>query len=221
MTHWLINVLNMVTGNLDRAGGSMFGSPPVDLGRLLRTLWGPSSYDEYRSRGAGLPSLVGELSLAALADEITRPGERQLRGLIVVAGNPVVSGPDVSQIKAALDELDLLVCLDFYVSETARRADYILPPVSHLERSELELVFPAFSVRNNARQLAARLRTVGGLPGGLGHPEPALGQRCPAGRWYAVRFGPSLPHAKADRVIGALLIFTGPRGSVGAARGAG
>ena len=151
VTHWLINVLNAVTGNLDRAGGSMFPSPPVDLGGLLRTLWGPSSYDEYRSRGAGLPSLAGEMSVAAMPDEITRPGERQLRGLIVVAGNPAVSGPDASQVRAAMDELELLVCLDFYVSESARRADYILPPVSHLERSELDLVFPAFSVRNNVR----------------------------------------------------------------------
>ncbi len=151
VTHWLINVLNAVTGNLDRAGGSMFSSPPVDLGRLLRTLWGRSSYDEFRSRGAGLPSLAGEMSVAAMPDEITRPGERQLRGLVVVAGNPAVSGPDVSQIRAALDELDLLVCLDFYVSETARQADFILPPMSHLERSELDLVFPAFSVRNNVR----------------------------------------------------------------------
>ncbi len=151
VTHWLINVLNAVTGNLDRPGGSMFPSPPVDLGRLLRTLWGPSSYNEYRSRGAGLPELVGELSVTAMPDEITRPGPRQLRGLIVVAGNPTVSGPDATKISGALDELELLVCLDFYISETARHADYVLPPVSHLERSELDLVFPAFSVRNNVR----------------------------------------------------------------------
>lgn len=151
VTHWLINVLNAVTGNLDRPGGSMFCSPPVDLGRLLRTLWGPSKRDEFRSRGAGLPSLAGEMSVAAMADEITRPGPGQLRGLVVVAGNPVVSGPDSARLGEALDRLELLVCLDFYVSETARHADFILPPVSHLERSELDLVFPAFSVRNNVR----------------------------------------------------------------------
>ncbi len=151
VTHWLINVLNTVTGNLDRPGGAMFPSPPVDLGRLLRTLWGPSRYDDHRSRGAGLPSLVGELPLAAMADEITRPGPRQLRGLIVAAGNPAVSGPDSTSLSDALGELELLVCIDFYLSETARQADYVLPPVSHLERSELDLVFPAFSVRNNVR----------------------------------------------------------------------
>ena len=76
---------------------------------------------------------------------------RQVRGLVVVAGNPVVSGPDVTQIRGALSELELLVCIDFYVSETGRQADFILPPVSHLERAELDLVFPAFSVRNNVR----------------------------------------------------------------------
>ncbi len=152
VTHWLINVLNAVTGNLDRPGGSMFTSPPVDLGRVLRTLWGPSSYDEYRSRAAR--SAVGRrraVGLAAMADEITLPGPRQLRGLIVLAGNPAVSGPDATKISDALGRLELLVCLDFYLSETARQADYVLPPVSHLERSELDLVFPAFSVRNNVR----------------------------------------------------------------------
>ena len=151
VTHWLINVLNTVTGNLDRPGGSMFPSPPVDLGRLLRTLWGPSRYEDYRSRGADLPALVGELPLAAMADEITRPGPRQLRGLVVAAGNPTVSGPDSTRLREAIDQLELLVCIDFYISETGRHADYVLPPVSHLERSELDLVFPAFSVRNNVR----------------------------------------------------------------------
>ena len=166
-------MLNAVTGNLDRPGGSMFPSPPVDLGRLLRTLWGPSSYDEYRSRGAGLPELVGELSVAAMPDEITRPGPRQLRGLIVVAGNPTVSGPDARKLRDAMDELELLVCIDFYLSETARHADYVLPPVSHLERSELDLVFPAFSVRNNVRYSPRAFEPAEGRAGGLGHPAVA------------------------------------------------
>jgi anaerobic selenocysteine-containing dehydrogenase len=69
----------------------------------------------------------------------------------MAAGNPTVSGPDATKIRDAMDELELLVCIDFYISETARHADYVLPPVSHLERSELDLVFPAFSVRNNVR----------------------------------------------------------------------
>jgi anaerobic selenocysteine-containing dehydrogenase len=209
VTHWLINVLNAVTGNLDHPGGSMFPSPPVDLGRLLRTLWGPSSYDEYRSRGAGLPELVGELSVAAMPDEITRPGPRQLRGLIVVAGNPTVSGPDATKVREAMDELELLVCLDFYLSETARHADFVLPPVSHLERSELDLVFPAFSVRNNVRYSPRAFRPpqdaqedwdiLQSLTAEV--PRSAVVRRVlrAAGR------------VKADR-IASVLIFLGPRG---------
>ncbi len=210
VTHWLINVLNAVTGNLDRPGGSMFTSPPVDLGRVLRTLWGPSSYDEYRSRAAGLPSVAGELGLAAMADEITLPGPRQLRGLIVLAGNPVVSGPDSTKISDALGRLELLVCLDFYLSETARQADYVLPPVSHLERSELDLVFPAFSVRNNVRYSPKVFNPPEGsqedwdilLALAAEVPRRALVRR-------ALRMAGRLT---ADRVS-AFLIFTGPRGA--------
>lgn len=151
VTAWLVTVLNAVTGNLDSVGGAMFATPPVDLGKVLRLIWGPSSHDTFRSRGLDLPDLNGELPLAALADEITRPGPRQLRGLIVCAGNPALSAPDARAVGEALGQLDLLICVDLYLTETSRMADLILPPVSHLERSELDVVFPAFSVRNNAR----------------------------------------------------------------------
>ncbi len=211
VTHWLINVLNAVTGNLDRAGGSMFPSPPVDLGRLLRTLWGPSSYDEFRSRGAGLPSLAGEMSVAAMPDEITRPGERQLRGLIVVAGNPAVSGPDTSQIKEALAELDLLVCLDLYVSETAQHADFILPPMSHLERSELDLVFPAFGVRNNVRYSPKVFEAPEGSQEDWDILSALIAELPRVGPVRRV-LRTVLPRVKAAPIT-ATLIFIGPRGA--------
>lgn len=151
VTHWLINVLNVVTGNLDRPGGAMFTTPPVDLGRVLRLLWGPSSHGTYRSRGAGLPDLNGELPVAAMADEMTRPGPGRVRGLVVASGNPALSAPDGRAMAEALRGLDFLVCVDLYLTETSRLADLVLPPISQLERSELDVVFPAFSVRNNAR----------------------------------------------------------------------
>lgn len=151
LTHWLINVLNVVSGNLDRAGGAMFTTPPVNVGRVLRTLWGPSSHDTFRSRGADLPDLNGELPVVAMADEIIRTGPRQLRGLIVASGNPALSTPNARAVQQALGRLDFLVCVDLYLTETSRLADLVLPPMSQLERSELDVVFPAFSVRNNAR----------------------------------------------------------------------
>ena len=152
VTHWLINVLNVVTGNLDRPGGRCSPHRRSTSAGCCGRSGGPSSYDTYRSRGAGLPALVGELSVAAMADEITRSGCRP-------GARPDRRGRQPGGLRAGLrvrsaapwSDLDLLVCIDFYLSETARRADFVLPPVSHLERSELDLVFPSFSVRNNVR----------------------------------------------------------------------
>lgn len=112
---------------------------------------GASSHDTFRSRGADPPDLNGELPVAAMVDEITRPGDRQLRGLIVASGNPALSSPDARAVASALAELEFLVCVDLYLTETSRLADLVLPPMSQLERAELDIVFPAFSVRNNAR----------------------------------------------------------------------
>ncbi len=210
VTHWLVNVLNAVTGNLDRPGGAMFPSPPVDLGRLLRTLWGPSSYDAFRSRGAHLPELVGELPVAAMADEMTRPGPRQLRGLLVVAGNPVVSAPDSDGLTPALEQLDLLVCVDLYLSETARTADFVLPPVSQLERSELDIVFPSLSVRNNVR---ASPRALAPPPGAQEDWDIVLrlaAELVPLGVARRV-LRALVARVSAERVVAAL-VLTGPRG---------
>ncbi len=210
VTHWLINVLNVVTGNLDRPGGAMFPSPPVDIGRLLRRVWGPSAYDKYRSRGANLPSLVGELPTAAMADEITRPGARQVRGMLVVAGNPVVSAPDGRAVEAAMRQLDLLVCVDLYLSETARLADFVLPPVSQLERSELDIVFPSFSVRNNVRYSP---RAIEPPPGSQEDWDILLTLAAELTGPGPVRriLRALVRRVTAERVISAL-IFTGPRG---------
>lgn len=151
VTHWLINALNTVTGNLDRPGGAMFASPPVDLGQILRVLWGPSRHGRHHSRVDGFPELHGELPVVAMPSEITTPGEGQVRALITVAGNPALSSPDAERVQGALEQLDFMVSVDMYLTETSRMADVILPPVSHLERDDLDVVFPFFSVRNNLR----------------------------------------------------------------------
>lgn len=151
VTHWLVNALNAVTGNLDRAGGAMFTTPPVDVPWLLRTVAGPSGRDRYRSRVRGLPELGGELPVAGLADEILTPGEGQVRAMIVHAGNPCLSTPDAGRLDHAFEQLEFQVSIDLYVTETSRHADVILPPTSHLERGEFDVVFPYLGVRNNAR----------------------------------------------------------------------
>ncbi len=153
LIHWLINALNAVTGNLDAEGGAMFPEPFLDLAPALRLSGrtGANGIGRYTQRVSGLPELNGELPIAGLADEITTPGEGQVRGLLVHAGNPVLSAPGGRRLDAALEQLDFMVAVDQYVTETSRHADVILPPVSPLERDEMDVVMPLVSVRNHIR----------------------------------------------------------------------
>jgi anaerobic selenocysteine-containing dehydrogenase len=151
LTHWLINALNAVTGNLDAPGGAMFPRPPIDVITLVERLTGKPHWGRYRQRVSGLPEFADELPVAGLADEILTPGRGQVRGMLVYAGNPVLSTPGGARLAEAMEQLEWCVAVDMYVTETTRHADVILPPVAHLERSDIDLVFPAFSVRNQIR----------------------------------------------------------------------
>ncbi|NMO21289.1 molybdopterin oxidoreductase family protein [Pyxidicoccus fallax] len=152
LCQWLINVLNAVTGNLDREGGAMFTQPAFDIIGGPRAMGvGPGSFGRWKSRVRGLPEFGGELPSAVLAEEILTPGEGRIRALLTVAGNPVLSTPNGSQLERALGELDFMVSIDPYLNETTRHAHYILPPVSPLERSHYDLVFHALAVRNTAK----------------------------------------------------------------------
>jgi anaerobic selenocysteine-containing dehydrogenase len=147
LAHWLINLLNLVTGNLDRPGGAMFTKPAVDV--LKRTRRG--SHGRFRSRVRGLPEFGGELPVATLAEEILTPGPGQVRALVTSAGNPVLSTPNGGQLDRALAGLDFMVSVDFYLNETTRHAHLILPPTSPLEHDHYDLAFYTLSVRNVAR----------------------------------------------------------------------
>ena len=147
---WLCQILNLVTGNLDRPGGAMFTTPAVDpMGRLK--LVGRGGHGRWRSRVRGLPEVGGELPCAVLAEEIDTPGEGQIKALITVAGNPVLSTPDGGALERALPKLDFMICIDPYLNATTRNADLILPPVSPLERDHYDIVFNALAVRNVAK----------------------------------------------------------------------
>ena len=148
LTHWLINALNVVTGNIDSVGGAMFPSPPVDLVTVTERLDGKAAEGRYRPRVRGLPELAGELPVAGIADEILTPGAGQIRGMFIYAGNPVLSTPGGARLGEAMEQLEWCVAVDMYVNETTRHADVVLPPVAQLERSDVDLVFPSFSVRN-------------------------------------------------------------------------
>ena len=147
LCQWLVNVLNIVTGNFDRAGGAMFTRPAVDLVATA----GLGHLGKYVSRVRGLPAYGGELPVAALAEEILTEGGGQIRALLTIAGNPVLSTPNGVQLDKALGSLDFMAAVDFYLNETTRHAHIILPPTSALEHDHYDLVFNLLAVRNVAR----------------------------------------------------------------------
>lgn len=158
ITSWLINALNAVTGNMDRAGGAMFPKSPVDIVTLLERGYGKAHRGAFHQRVSGLPEFADELPVAGLAEEILTPGQGQVRGMLVFAGNPVLSTPGGARLDEAMEQLDWCVAVDMYVTETTRHADVILPPLAHLERSDVDLVFPSLSVRNQIRFNPAAVR---------------------------------------------------------------
>ncbi|MEV4256829.1 molybdopterin-dependent oxidoreductase [Spirillospora sp. NPDC049652] len=137
---FLIDAVNAATGNLDRPGGAVFGESPLPVDEIVR-LSGLGTYGRTRSRIGGFPDVLGTFPAGIMAEEITTPGPGRLRALIVSAGNPVLSVPGATALDAALDDLDLLVCIDLYVSETGRKADYVLPATTFLEREDFPLPF--------------------------------------------------------------------------------
>jgi len=147
LCQWLVNVLNTITGNLDRPGGAMFTTPAVDL---LKTV-GSGSIGRWSSRVRGLPAFGGELPSAVLAEEILTEGEGQIKSLITVAGNPVLSTPNGRRLDRALADLDFMVSVDLYLNETTRHAQLILPPTGPLEHDHYDLVFNLLAVRNVAK----------------------------------------------------------------------
>jgi anaerobic selenocysteine-containing dehydrogenase len=159
LASWLVDVLNVITGNLDREGGAMF--PRAAAG--ARNTQGEPGHGRgirlgrWRSRVRGLPESLGELPAACLAEEIETPGEGQVRALITLAGNPARSTPNSGRLEAALATLDLYVAFDIYVNETTRHADVILPPPSPLQRSHYDIAFYQLSARNIANYSPAVL----------------------------------------------------------------
>ncbi|MCB0962498.1 MAG: molybdopterin-dependent oxidoreductase, partial [Acidimicrobiales bacterium] len=152
LASWLVDVVNVCTGNLDRPGGAMFteaaagagntrGAPRV--GRGLRV-------GRHASRVRGLGETMGELPVACLAEEIDTPGEGRIRAMVTVAGNPVLSTPDSARLDAAFASLDLYVAVDIYVNETTRHADVVLPGPSPLQKGHYDLALLQLALRNVA-----------------------------------------------------------------------
>lgn len=147
---WAVDALNLVTGNLDSPGGAMFSLTPHESGRGKGRGRG-FRIGRRHSRVRGYPEVRSEYPVAGLAEEITTPGEGQIRAMITVAGNPVLSTPDTTRLDAAFRELEFMVSVDPYLNETTRHANVILPPPTALERSEYQMAFIGLAVRNFAQ----------------------------------------------------------------------
>ncbi|CQR64863.1 molybdopterin oxidoreductase family protein [Streptomyces leeuwenhoekii] len=153
LASWLVDVLNILTGNLDRPGGALF--PQAATARTPRPA-GPGrgfALGRWRSRVSGHPEAKGELPLAALAEEIdTATGEgTPLRAVIAFAANPVLSAPDGDRLAKALDSLDFMVAVDPYLNETSRHAHVVLPPPPPAQTPHHDFAFNTLAVRNQVR----------------------------------------------------------------------
>ena len=218
---WLVDVLNVLTGNLDAEGGAMFpkaaafapntiGKPGIGRGIVTA---------RHHSRVSNAPEVMGELPITCLAEEIETPGSGQIKALISIAGNPVLSAPNGQRLSAALDDLDFMVSIDIYLNETTRHADLILPGSSPLEDLHYDIVFQQFSYRNHARYSEPV------MPRAADHPSEwqillrlagiAMGRGAQVDvhqldtELFAAELQRAIP-AQADAVLAALAHLTGP-----------
>lgn len=146
---WLLNAINVVTGNCDVTGGAMFTKPAVDI--LMGAKKQYDKYNRFQSRVRGLPEFMGELPVACLAEEILTEGNGQIRALITSCGNPILSTPNGRQLDTAFEKLDYMVSIDIYINESTQYANIILPPATGLEVAHYDLTFNALAIRNVTR----------------------------------------------------------------------
>jgi anaerobic selenocysteine-containing dehydrogenase len=149
---WLIDAMNVLTGNIDTRGGAMFTSPATGSATTRGTGGSGKGFQMGRghSRVSGVAEVLGEYPVAVMAEEISTPGENQIRAMITVAGNPVVSTPHATQLDSALADLEFMVAIDIYLNETTRHADVILPAPSALEKDHYDIGLLIYAVRNIA-----------------------------------------------------------------------
>ena len=151
LCQWLINSINILTGNFDQSGGAMFTAPAFDI---LAASKGANIFNRWQTRVRKLPEFMGELPVVALAEEILTDGDGQIKALFTSCGNPVLSTPNGGQLEKALEKLEFMVSIDIYINETTSHSDIILPPATGLENSHYDVVFNVLAVRNTAKYSA-------------------------------------------------------------------
>ena len=209
---FLLDALNLVTGNLDREGGAMFGDPPIDLSRVV-DLAGLGTYAKVRSRVGDLPEVLGSLPASVMAKEMTTPGKGQIRAMFFSAGNPVLSVPNGPELEAAIEDTDLSVAIDLYVTDTSRHCDFVLPATTMYEREDFPLPFLALFSTPFVQMTDAVVK-----PRGEARQEweviEAISQRIgvvPSSVWAARLVGKLGVRLSPTRLVD-LLLRSGPKG---------
>lgn len=163
LAHWAIDLLNIVTGNLDREGGLLFPKPAVSLGFVGPKPGEGVVFGRHRSPVSGYDEILGEWPMAAFAEEIESDRDDRIRALVVIAGNPAASAPNAARIERALAKLEFMLAFDYYINETTRHADLVLPPTAVLENENYDVALLHFAVENVAKWSPAALSTEPGM----------------------------------------------------------
>src|SRR5262249_28904164 len=163
LASWGCDLVNVLTGNLDRPGGVMFTTPacPIDAGLPKGKGF---EIGRWKSRGGGQPEVQGMIPSSTMAEEMLTPGEGQVRAMILLMTNPLRSAANSGQLERAFAGLDFLVAVDFYINETTRHADLILPTPSPAEGGNYEFGLYHLSVRNVAKWSMPAVPTSPGTP---------------------------------------------------------
>ena len=157
LASWLIDVVAILTGNFDRPGGTMFGNPIAwPLASLPNPDWAAGyTFGRWNSRVRGAPEVLGQVPVSCLAEEIATPGDGQLKALITIAGNPVISAPDAGRLDEALPLLECMISVDNSLNETTRHAHVILPGLAALEQPHYDEMIWSWAARSGGNYSAA------------------------------------------------------------------
>ena len=204
LASWLVDVVNVLTGHLDQPGGALFTRPATGAPHTRGTPGRGKGvrFGRRHSRVRNAPEVYGELPAACLAEEIETPGDGQVRALITIAGNPVLSTPNGARLDAALSRLEFMLSLDIYLNETTRHADVILPGLSPFEQSHYDVA--AASARHSQRRdlLAGGVRSSGRPATGVAHGAAPDRHRHRTGTGCRRRRPGRLRHRAARRARG-------------------
>ncbi|OBJ27660.1 molybdopterin-dependent oxidoreductase [Mycobacterium colombiense] len=154
LASWLVDAVNILTGHFDTPGGAMFPKPAawsITTQPLPGLEDGAAEFGRWHTRVRGAKEVLGQAPVSCMAEEIATPGDGQLKALITVAGNPVLSTPAGDKLDEVLPMLEAMISVDLWLNETTRHADVILPGLSPLEQphhDDLILLFAIHSIAN-------------------------------------------------------------------------